>query len=368
MLARGTVRPPRPTSGGGMATTNSAPLIRLFGGAAVVVGGTILTPPSGKPATAFAALALAGGRGGAHPGPHRRHVGRPAAGVRPRSRAHPRLGPAAGAHHWCGTGADPRDRPGRLPSAPGARAGRRAATFCDWPWTTSTDEDIAAALSTSAAPLLSGCDTEFAESWRLRISEQRTLLQHQGWSRRVDSGDSSAVLPDVRAAVAADPLWEGGVLLLARALDDTGRREEALSTLDRYRRQLADELGLTPSRRVTLEHQQLLRGTAPAHAHIGRAPPPAPPPDRVTRGAASGATRRLRRSTARRSRGTRRSAAAPPHGSDAGRCRSSGSHRTAAPGGSGRRRRCRHRSHPPALPCCPTTRSPADCARPSSYR
>jgi hypothetical protein len=44
-----------------MATTDSAPFVRLFGGAEVIVEGTTFTPPAGKPATAFAALALAGG-------------------------------------------------------------------------------------------------------------------------------------------------------------------------------------------------------------------------------------------------------------------------------------------------------------------
>lgn len=259
-----------------MATTTDAPFVQLFGGAAVVVGGATLTPPPGKPETAFAALALAGGAVVRTPALIDAMWGdRPPASSRALVHTH-----VSALRRALTTGSAPAPVPETVPGGyrlPLVPEQVDVLHFLGLSVDDVTDEEIAAALSTSAAPVLSGCDTEFAESWRVRISAQRTLLQHQGWFRRVDIGDSAAVLPDVRAAVAADPLWEGGVLLLARALDDTGRREEALSTLDRYRRQLAEELGLAPSSRVTHEHQRLLRGTAPAHPHVEGAQPPVLP-------------------------------------------------------------------------------------------
>ena len=65
-----------------------------------------------------------------------------------------------------------------------------------------------------------------------------------------------------RQAVAADPLRESSVLLLARALHAAGDRAGALTTLDDYRNRLATETGLDPTPEATGLRQLILTGPA----------------------------------------------------------------------------------------------------------
>ena len=65
-----------------------------------------------------------------------------------------------------------------------------------------------------------------------------------------------------RQAVAADPLRESSVLLLARALHAAGDRAGALTALDEYRERLASETGLDPTPEAAGLRQLILTGSA----------------------------------------------------------------------------------------------------------
>lgn len=229
-----------------MKTTPPASQVSLFGGTTVLVDGSRVATPPGKPSTAFAVLALAPGEVVRTPALIDALWGdQPPQSARALVHTH-----VSALRRALTAGVASAPLPETVPGGYRLALSHEQVDvlrFLRLPVDDLDDQEIAAALRISAAPILGGCDTEFAESWRLRVSTQRTLLQHRAWTRRVDNGESTAVLPDLRAAVQADPLWEGGVLLLARALNDTGRREEALATLDHYRRQLVEEVGLDPS-------------------------------------------------------------------------------------------------------------------------
>ena len=115
-----------------------------------------------------------------------------------------------------------------------------------------------AALVDSGEPLLGGVDIGFAEPWQVRVDAARDLLQDRVWAHRLDEGEAAAVLPELRAAVEREPLREDRVLLHARALGQVGRVDDALRTLDSYRRRLGEELGLDPSAAVPVLRQTLI--------------------------------------------------------------------------------------------------------------
>ncbi len=120
-----------------------------------------------------------------------------------------------------------------------------------------------AALADSAQPLLGGVEIGFVEPWQVRIDAARDALQDRVWARRLDEGGASEVLPELRAAVGREPLREDRVLLLARALGQVGRVDDALRALDSYRRRLGEELGLDPSAAVPALRQHLLTAPQP---------------------------------------------------------------------------------------------------------
>ncbi|MHB1597217.1 MAG: AAA family ATPase, partial [Streptosporangiaceae bacterium] len=76
------------------------------------------------------------------------------------------------------------------------------------------------------------------------------------------AGAASEAAAWARQAVAADPLRESSVLLLARALDAACDRAGALTALDEYRDRLAAETGLSPTSEATGLRQLIL--TRPA--------------------------------------------------------------------------------------------------------
>ena len=77
-------------------------------------------------------------------------------------------------------------------------------------------------------------------------------LMDEWAEQRLDAGESAALVPELVARVAADPLRERPRGQLMHALYRSGRTADALASYQDYRRRLRDELGLTPS--VTLRH------------------------------------------------------------------------------------------------------------------
>ena len=77
-----------------------------------------------------------------------------------------------------------------------------------------------------------------------------------------------------RQAVAAEPLRESSVLLLARALAAAGDQAGALAAFDEYRDRLAAETGLEPTPQAREIRQRILAGQPPGgqpdHRHAAR--------------------------------------------------------------------------------------------------
>ncbi len=83
----------------------------------------------------------------------------------------------------------------------------------------------------------------------------------------IEAGQSHDVLTLAAEGVAADPLREPAVLLLMRALANTGQAPAALRTGREYRRGLAEETGLDPSAALGELERQIAAGassTSPA--------------------------------------------------------------------------------------------------------
>jgi predicted ATPase/DNA-binding SARP family transcriptional activator len=121
-------------------------------------------------------------------------------------------------------------------------------------------------------------DAAWALPHRARLEEARTALLETQFAARLRLGAAGDVIGELEAAVVTCPyrerLWE----LLITAQYRAGRQADALSTMQRIRAQLADELGLDPGPRLQqlerqiLVHEVTLRGPsrtpqAPAADH-----------------------------------------------------------------------------------------------------
>jgi predicted ATPase/DNA-binding SARP family transcriptional activator len=93
-----------------------------------------------------------------------------------------------------------------------------------------------------------------------------------------DVGRLSEAVAELRSLVAERPLREQTLLPLVDALDRSGDSVEALAELERYRRRLADDLGLDPSAEVAELQQRILRREQ-SSSRMG-SPPPEPGPTR----------------------------------------------------------------------------------------
>jgi predicted ATPase/DNA-binding SARP family transcriptional activator len=132
-----------------------------------------------------------------------------------------------------------------------------------------------AALALWRGPALADVDDAFAEAARVRLTVRRNAVAalHADARLRLDGAD--AVLADLAARHAADPLAEADAARYMRALAAAGRQAEALAVHEAVRARLADELGVDPSPALAAAHLDVLRGVAPqAPAKPGRLPQP----------------------------------------------------------------------------------------------
>ncbi|MGY0021628.1 BTAD domain-containing putative transcriptional regulator [Streptomyces sp. YJ-C3] len=113
---------------------------------------------------------------------------------------------------------------------------------------------------------------DFPEArWAAAERARLTALRLHAVERRADAqlatGAARDAAVDLEAHVAAHPAREDGWVLLATALDRSGRRGEALETLRRARRTLADDLGVEPGPALARAEAQILKSAdAPASA------------------------------------------------------------------------------------------------------
>jgi DNA-binding SARP family transcriptional activator/tetratricopeptide (TPR) repeat protein len=115
-----------------------------------------------------------------------------------------------------------------------------------------------------SSPLLSSQADRAAESWLAAI-ELRIEAD-------LACGRATQVVAELHGLVREHPLRERLWLLLMRALEDDGRRAEALEVFARAQAVIAAELGVDPGAELQRFHRELLAADASTAA------PPAPPP------------------------------------------------------------------------------------------
>ncbi len=118
-----------------------------------------------------------------------------------------------------------------------------------------------------------------------RLAELHTRAVEERLDCMLEQGRHVEVLADLEALAGHEPLRERPQALLMLALHRSGRRADALSVFDRFRRALAGELGIDPSAGLRELHDAVVTDEVPAPASITRlsvavpsGDPPAAPP------------------------------------------------------------------------------------------
>ena len=93
-----------------------------------------------------------------------------------------------------------------------------------------------------------------------RLEELRLSATEHRVSAEIAMGGHSTVVPELESLTARYPLRERMWANLMLALYRSGRQAEALSTFERARQVLADELGADPSPELRRLHEQILHG------------------------------------------------------------------------------------------------------------
>jgi DNA-binding SARP family transcriptional activator len=93
-----------------------------------------------------------------------------------------------------------------------------------------------------------------------RLEELRWVVWENLVDARLRLGQHDRVLPALRALTLEHPTRERLWAQLLVALDQDGRRAEALSAYQKVYRTLTENLGIEPGDRLRLEHQRILSG------------------------------------------------------------------------------------------------------------
>src|SRR5205085_10022306 len=101
---------------------------------------------------------------------------------------------------------------------------------------------------------------DFADAASAKLAELRLIVLADRIEADLQLGDGAAVVGELRALVAADPLAERPRALLMRALYAAGRQAEALAVYSQARELLADQLGVDPSAQLEQVYLRILRG------------------------------------------------------------------------------------------------------------
>jgi DNA-binding SARP family transcriptional activator/tetratricopeptide (TPR) repeat protein len=124
------------------------------------------------------------------------------------------------------------------------------------------------ALSLWRGPLLADVPpTQLIARQADRVAELWLTSTEQRAEADLVAGRADQVIPELRALVASHQLRERLWALLMRALEESGRRAEALDTYTQARQAIADELGVDPGAELQRLYAQLLAAdAAPAPA------------------------------------------------------------------------------------------------------
>jgi serine/threonine protein kinase len=149
----------------------------------------------------------------------------------------------------------------------------------------STDPAAAATLFSDAlglwrgAPLADLTDEPSLRGEIARLEELRLSATERRIAAEIASGGHSTVVSELEALTSRYPLRERMWANLMLALYRLGRQAEALSTYQRAREVLAEELGAEPSPDLQHLHEQILR----RDPELGATPPAEPPRVRPSR-------------------------------------------------------------------------------------
>jgi DNA-binding SARP family transcriptional activator len=91
------------------------------------------------------------------------------------------------------------------------------------------------------------------------LAERRFVASDDLAEARLQPGDSTGLITDLRRSLSANPHRERTAELLVRALYADGDRPAAITTYEHLRHRLADDLGVQPSARLQRLHLALLR-------------------------------------------------------------------------------------------------------------
>jgi predicted ATPase/DNA-binding SARP family transcriptional activator len=105
-------------------------------------------------------------------------------------------------------------------------------------------------------------DQEWVTAERVRLEELRLGAMEDLLELRIEAGEHSEVVAELREVVVDHPLRERARRLLMLALYRTGRQADALAVYEATRELLADELGLDPAPELQQLHQAILRQDA----------------------------------------------------------------------------------------------------------
>ncbi|MFD9973256.1 BTAD domain-containing putative transcriptional regulator [Streptomyces sp. NPDC059017] len=120
--------------------------------------------------------------------------------------------------------------------------------------------ELRRALAVWRGVALGGVCDPLADVERDRLEEERLVTLERRIDADLELGRHTALIPELIALIAADPLREGLRGQLMTALYRSGRQADALAAYRAARATLADELGLEPSAELRRLHQALLTG------------------------------------------------------------------------------------------------------------
>ena len=135
------------------------------------------------------------------------------------------------------------------------------------------------ALALWRGPALADLAGSSLDPIRAQMEERRLAAAEELGTVELGRDGADRVVQLLAELAARQPTRERLAALLIRALQATGRRDEAVAVYQRTRRQLADQLGLDPTDVLEEAYRALLSGQpAAAHRAFGQAAgPPGPP-------------------------------------------------------------------------------------------
>jgi DNA-binding SARP family transcriptional activator len=145
-----------------------------------------------------------------------------------------------------------------------AAGGRRALAVADAPHAAELLTEALALWRGTALVDVPPSDLVTAETDRL--AESRLAALELRIAADLQCGRTAQLIPELRRLLSDHPFQEGLWVLLMRALEDSGRRAEAVAVYSRARQVISDELGVDPGPELRQVYQRLLDADAAAEA------------------------------------------------------------------------------------------------------